>query len=240
MATALIDGVRWFDLRGVNAYLVADDEAVTLVDAGTPFSRRRLALGLDQTGYSPKDVDRVLVTHYDFDHIGGLGRLRGLDATVYAGAPDAPLVAGDRTPGWRIPKGLSQRVTAPLLSSPTGPVRSIGDGDSVGRFTVYHTPGHTPGHVCYVSEELSVAFLGDLVRESNGRLAASPWALSDDTEQVRTSIERLADEIPDVEVAAMGHGVPFRTGGSERLRELADRLEDAENTTDRGEQKSVD
>ena len=224
MVTELTDGVWWFDLRGVNAYLVEDGEAVTLVDAGIPYDHRKLVGGLDQLGYSPRDLDRVLVTHYDFDHVGGLGRLPRFDGTIYAGAPDAPLIAGDRKPEWRTHKGFSQRVTAPLLSAPADPVEPLDDGDTVGSFTVYHTPGHTTGHVCYVSESLSVAFLGDLVRESGGRLEASPWALSEDTDQVRASIRRLADDAPDFEVAAMGHGVPFRENGSRRLRELADRL----------------
>lgn len=224
MATELADGIWWFDLRGVNAYLVEDDGTTTLVDSGTPFARRKLLRELDRAGYSPADIDRVLVTHYDLDHVGGLGRLQWLDATVYAGAPDAPLVAGDRAPDWRNHKGLFQRVTRPLLSSPAGHVDPVDDGDTVGSFTVYHTPGHTPGHVCYVSEDRSVGLLGDLVRESDGRLEASPWVLSYDTEQVRRSIERVAEEAPDFAVAGMGHGVPFRENGRERLRELAERL----------------
>jgi glyoxylase-like metal-dependent hydrolase (beta-lactamase superfamily II) len=239
MATELTDGVWWCDLRSVNVYLVEDDGSVALIDVGTPFSRRRLVRALDEVGYVPGDIDHVLITHYDFDHIGGFGRLT-LDADVYAGAPDAPLVAGDRTPRRLSRKGLFQRATEPLLTAPDGPVHAVEDGDSVGSFIVYHTPGHTPGHVCYVSEKLSVAFLGDLVRESDGRLEPSPWALSDDTDQVRASIQRLAEELPDVDVAAIGHGVPFRKGGSERLHELADRLEDAENTTNRGERKSAE
>jgi len=224
MVTELADDVWWFDLRGVNAYLVEDDGAVTLIDSGIPYDHRKLVGGLDRLGYSPRDLDRVLLTHYDFDHVGGIGRLPRFDGQIYAGAPDAPLVAGDRAPDWRNHKGLVQRLTAPLLSAPADPVEPVEDGDTIGSFTAYHTPGHTSGHVCYVSESLSVGFLGDLVRESDGRLEASPWIMSEDTDQVRASIRRIADDAPDFEVAAMGHGVPFRERGYTRLRELANRL----------------
>lgn len=224
MATELADDVWWYDLRGVNAYLVEDEDTLTLVDSGMPYARRQLILGLDHAGYSPSDIDRVFVTHYDFDHVGGLGRLQRLNATVYVGAPDAPYVSRTESPDWHNHKGLFQRVTRPLLSAPADSVEPVEDGDTVGSFTVYHTPGHTPGHVCYVSEELSVAFLGDLVREDDGKLEASPWIMSYDTDQVRSSIERLAREELTFEVAAMGHGVPFRKRGSERLEELAARL----------------
>jgi len=224
MTSQLADGVWWYDLRVANAYLADDGGTLTLVDAGTPFDRRDIVLGLDEAGYTPTDVDRVLLTHYDFDHVGGLGRLKRLDATIYVGAPDAPYVTGERSPPLSNHKGLFQRLSRPLLSSPEDPVEPVEDGDTVGSFTVYHTPGHTPGHVCFVSESLSAAFLGDLVRESDGRLEASPWALSYDTDQVRESVRRLARAAPDFDVGAMGHGVPFKRHGSDRIRELADRM----------------
>lgn len=224
MVTELADGVWWYDLRGVNAYLVDDDGTLALVDSGTPLARRQIVLGLDDAGFEPRDIDRVLLTHYDVDHVGGLGRLEWLDATVYAGALDRPLVTGQHSPSLRSHKGLTQRMMGPFLSTPDAEVRAVEDGDTVGSFTVYHTPGHTNGHVCYVSESLSVAFLGDLVRESDGRLEPSPWLLSEDREQVVESIRRLAEEAPLFEVAAMGHGVPFVEAGSERLANLADRF----------------
>lgn len=221
MVTALAEDVWWYDLRGVNAYLVEDDDATTLVDTGMPFSRRQLILGLDRVGYGASDIDRVFLTHFDVDHVGALGRLQRLEAPVYVGAPDAPFVTGEQKPTWRNHKGLLQRVFSTVLSPPVDPVEPVEDGDEIGSFTVYHTPGHTPGHVCFISENLSVGFLGDLVREREGQLEASPWHLSYDSHQVETSIERLARDAPDFEVAAMGHGVPFRRRGSERLRELA-------------------
>jgi glyoxylase-like metal-dependent hydrolase (beta-lactamase superfamily II) len=100
----------------------------------------------------------------------------------------------------------------------------VSDGDQIGSFTVHHTPGHTPGHVAYVSEARSAAFVGDLVRESGGELQASPWIMSYDTDGVRESIRALADTDDDFDVVGMGHGVPFRQRGRERLDRLAESL----------------
>lgn len=224
MVTELVDGLWWYDFDGVNAYLVDDGGTITLVDSGMPTDRRQLIIGLDEAGYDPGDVERVLLTHYDFDHVGGVGRLDWLDTTVYAGSLDRPLITGADKPSIRSRKGAVQRLTAPFLSEPSADVEAVEDGDTVGSFTVYHTPGHTRGHVCYVSEALSVGFLGDLVRERDGRLEPSPWVLSEDRTQVEESIRRLAEVAPDFEVAAMGHGVPFVEGGSELLADLAERL----------------
>ena len=224
MPTELREDVWWLDLSGVNAYVVDDGGTVTLVDAGPVWDADAVLDGVVEAGYALADLDRVLVTHYDLDHVGGLSRLGGLDVTVYAGAGDAPLVAGTASPDLSSRKGLLQLLGSPLVGTPPDDVRSLADGDEVGSFTVYETPGHTPGHVAYVSESLGVAFVGDLVREANGELEASPWLLSDDTEAVERSIRTLADRMPDVTVLVPGHGVPFNEGGTDRLDDLATQL----------------
>lgn len=229
VATDADANVWWLDLGGVNAYLADDGGDLVLVDAGTPRSAAAIARGIRESGHEITDVARVLVTHYDLDHVGALSRL-GLDAPVYVGREDAYVLARQRKPDWRNHKGLLQRVTAPFVSTPDLPIRPVEDGDGVGGFTAYHAPGHTPGHTIYVAGDEqgddvpSVAFLGDLVREANGRLEASPWVVSYDTGEVKRSIRMLADRVPDFEMAAMGHGTPLATDGSERLRELARRM----------------
>jgi glyoxylase-like metal-dependent hydrolase (beta-lactamase superfamily II) len=215
MVTQLADDVWWLDLGSVNCYLADDGGDLTLVDAGTPFDSGDIMRGVREAGYSINDVDRVLLTHYDFDHVGSLARLP-FDAPIHVGEADAPLLSGADAPDWHNHKGALQR--------PDEGVRPVEDGDEIGSFTAYATPGHSPGHMAYVSESLDVAFLGDLVRESHGKLEASSWAISYDTEAVHDSILSLVSRMPDFDVAAMGHGVPFLRDGSERLRELADSL----------------
>jgi glyoxylase-like metal-dependent hydrolase (beta-lactamase superfamily II) len=224
MVTQLGDDIWWYDLRGVNAYLVDDGGELMLVDTGNPWDGRNLILGLSDLEYSLQDVERVLLTHYDFDHVGGLARLHGLDATVYVGEADAPLLTGEAKPPLSNHKGALQRALSVFLKDSVLPVEPVSDGDQIGSFTVHHTPGHTPGHVAYVSEARSAAFVGDLVRESGGELQASPWIMSYDTDGVRESIRALADTDDDFDVVGMGHGVPFRQRGRERLDRLAESL----------------
>jgi glyoxylase-like metal-dependent hydrolase (beta-lactamase superfamily II) len=224
MVTRLSDDAWWIDLGGVNAYLVDDDGALTLVDAGTPWRGGDLANAVVEAGFALGDLDRVLVTHYDLDHVGGLPRLDGLDLTIYAGRRDAPLVTGQERPPLSVPKGVFQRLVGPLVTPPDNEVVPLTGGDTVGSFTVYETPGHTPGHVAYVSEDLGFAALGDLVRESGGDLHPTPWFITDDPAAARESVGRLSAEAPAFEVAAVGHGVPFERGGRDRLADLAGRL----------------
>ena len=224
MLTELRAGVWWLDLGGVNVYLVDDGGEVTLVDAGPPWRSGAILDALVEANYALTDLDRVLITHYDADHVAGLAKLGGFDVEVYAGRADAPLVAGHESPPLDSWKGLTQALLSPLVGSTPHEVTPVDDGDRVGTFTVYETPGHTPGHVAYVSESLDAAFLGDLVRESNGRLELAPWVISRDTDELARSVRSLADRVPEFAIGGVGHGVPFQCGGSRRLRDLADRL----------------
>jgi len=220
MATRLAEGIWWFDLESVNAYLVEDD-VLTLVDAGTPFDAEAIEAEIEETGHTIGEIRRVLLTHYDFDHVGSLADLENLDATVCAGVADARMLTGERKPPVDNHKGALQRVAAPLVDIPDLPVGSIEDGDTVGTFTAYHTPGHTPGHIAFVSADRSAGFFGDLVFEDDGVLSASAWAMSYDTDEVETSIRAIADRLPDFDVLGMGHGVPFVRDGDARFRDLA-------------------
>ncbi|MFB6222251.1 MAG: MBL fold metallo-hydrolase [Haloarcula sp.] len=221
MVTALADDIWWYDLRGVNAVLADDGGALTLVDAGLPWHGNALIAGLSDVGYELRDLDRILLTHFDFDHVGGLAAFDGLDVTIYVGERDAPLVTGEQAPPLGNHKGALQRLLSPFLDEPDNAVMTLADGDTVGSFTAYHTPGHTPGHVCYVSEELSLGLVGDLVREDSGRFEPSPWLLSYDTSAVTQSTTAFAERAPTFEIAVPGHGVPFKHGGSDHLDRLA-------------------
>lgn len=230
MAERLAPGVWWLKLGWIpllkgNSYLVDDDGTLTLVDAGLPWDAGRLRGGLAEAGYAVADIDRVLVTHYDLDHVGGLFRLPDLDAPVYVGEADARLALGEDDPSWLHHKGAFHRIARRFRSLPASlPVRRVGEGDRIGGFVAYHTPGHNPGHMVYVHEDRGVALLGDLVWEEDGALTPPIWLDSYDVATIHESIRALAARVAPFEVACMGHGHPLRTGGSLALTHLAHSL----------------
>lgn len=224
MPTSLSATVQWIDLPGVNAYIVDDEGTRTLVDAGMPWHRRRLGHEIAAALGSVGDVDRILITHFDPDHVGALGRIDHLDAPIHVGEIDAPYLTGDRRPSWTDRKGALQRALEFWRRRPENPIEAVADGDTIGSFTAYHTPGHTSGHTVFVSEGLGVAVLGDLVYEIAGELRPPRAALSEDPGTARRSVIDLAERVPDFEVAAVGHGTPFKRDGSKRLGAAADRL----------------
>lgn len=224
MATRLREGVYWIDATGVNAYLLEKGDTVTLIDTGTPFDTGRIRMTIEKAGYSLADLDRILITHYDIDHVGSAGAL-STDVPIYIGRDDAGYLSGDQRPAWGSIKGLTQRFAAPFVPDLVADrIVPLEDGETVGGFKAYHTPGHTPGHTTYLHEELGVAFLGDLVIERNGSLRSTPWFLCEDPAQLRASIRELDDRVPGFEAAAMGHGIPFSSDGGKLLSELATKV----------------
>lgn len=206
---------------GVNAYLL-DAEELLLVDAGTPIDAGTIREGVADAGHTLADVDRVLITHFDLDHVGALWRLDDeLDAPVHMAEPDRGYFTREASPPLR-PKGLLQHVFRLFARPPALDVRPVEGGDTVGGLTAYHTPGHTPGHTVYAND--SVGFLGDLVVEDDGALAVTPWFLNYETAEVEGGIRVVAEKAPEFTVGAMGHGDPLTSGGAEALRTLADRL----------------
>jgi len=198
--------VERIDLRGTNAYLV-DGEVPTLVDAGWLWSAPSVRASVEDAGWALGDIGRVLVTHYDADHVGGLSRLAdaGLDATVYAAEPDASFLIGDAKPPLWNTKGSFQRAVCVTVRPPELPVERVEEGDAAGGFEVVETPGHTPGHVSYVGE--GAALVGDAARENGGALEPMPSYMSYDGEEGRGSFRRLLDRLGDT-TAYVGHGEP--------------------------------
>jgi glyoxylase-like metal-dependent hydrolase (beta-lactamase superfamily II) len=227
MARQLVDGVWLLELGlaapfASNAYLV-DDGTVSLVDAGLFVNRPSVRSELAAAGYAVGDVERVLLTHYDIDHVGGLRGLDGFRGPVYLGADDLALARGAVWPELATHKGVFHRLVRPIWDLDGYDVIAVHDGDDIGGFRASHTPGHNPGHVVYVHEDLSVAFLGDLVWESAGRLTTPEWFDSYDMAQLRESVRQLVGTAPGFEVAAMGHGNPIVGCGSQALADLAGR-----------------
>lgn len=218
MAQKLAEEVWWLDLGHVNAYLV-DDDVVTLVDAGMPWHADDIRQGIADAGFAVEDVERVMITHYDLDHVGALGSLDSPSA-IFVGGRDADLVAKRQSPPLLNHKGALQRVSDLLRRKPSVPITPVADGDEIGSFTAIHTPGHTDGHMAYVSADLNVAFVGDLVISDGAGLSPSPWYLSRRPDAVAASIATLAEEMAAVDIVAPGHGGPLVGGGYGAIAEL--------------------
>ena len=210
--------VSWPEPFGSNVYLVDDGVDLTLVDTGMPLPRRSIAAEMGAVGYDIGALDRVLLTHYDVDHVGGLARL-DVDVPVHLGAADADLVDGSWSPPLSHHKGAFHRLARRVYSLSGVDLRPVEDGDRIGGFRSLHTPGHNPGHTVYLHDDVGAALLGDLVWEEAGAFTTPVWLDSYDVDRIGDSVRRVADESFDH--GCVAHGDPLTPDGDDALRALA-------------------
>ena len=223
----------------VNSYLVEDAGRVTIVDAGLPGYWRDLLDELAVMGRTIDDVEAVVLTHGDTDHIGFAERIRrerGVPVFVHElDADRARGEVGKPASGWG-PIKLRPLLGFLVYTARKGGLRippvtelvTFKGGETLdvpGRPRVIPLPGHTPGSTALHVPAVDAVFMGDamttrsvLTGETGPRLA--PFTL--DRPQAAASLAAL-DGL-DATWVLPGHGDPWSGGVGEALREIRSRL----------------
>ncbi|MER5914924.1 MBL fold metallo-hydrolase [Streptomyces sp. NPDC001982] len=216
------------------AYLWADGDELTLVDAGPIGAGRTIADALTGLGRAPADVRRIVLTHFHEDHVGGAGELAALTgAEVFAHRLDAPVVRGE-LPGpppvfedWELPiHAEAAKQLPPGDPVPPERVTDLSDGDVLGfggGARVVHAPGHTHGSIALHIPAHGVLFTGDAVAAAPVTGSVMLGVFNLDRARAIASFHRLAGL--DADVACFGHGDPVTGQASAVLRKAADTYE---------------
>ncbi|MFJ8716020.1 MBL fold metallo-hydrolase [Streptomyces violaceus] len=212
------------------AYLWRDGDELTLVDAGPAGYGAPIAEAVSALGRDPRDVRRIVLTHFHEDHVGGAGEFAALSgAEVLVHRLDAPVVRGE-VPGpapvfedWERPLYEQAAKLLPKggFVRPSG-VTELSDGEVLdvgGGAHVVHVPGHTHGSIALHLPEHGVLFTGDTVAASPVDGTVMPGVLNLDRPAVLAACRRLAEL--DAEVACFGHGDPVTRRAAEALRAMA-------------------
>ncbi|WP_436348335.1 MBL fold metallo-hydrolase [Natronorubrum sp. FCH18a] len=179
------------------AFLV-DDDVPTLIDTGLPDTTETLFEAIDEIGLEP---ERVIITHGDGDHVGGLEAVRE--------RYDVRTFVPEETD---VDDGLVDDRYA--------------DGDEIGSFTAVHVPGHTPDHHALIDEADDYAILGDAVFGSDARgLPEGHFVLptaffSEDLAAADENLERLLEY--EFEAGLVFHGSSVRSDARDKLKAFVD------------------
>jgi glyoxylase-like metal-dependent hydrolase (beta-lactamase superfamily II) len=140
----------------VNAYLVEEDDGLTLVDTTLPRSATAILAAAGRLG---RPIVRIVLTHAHGDHVGSLDALAAElpGAEVLISARDARLLAKDRT----LDPGEPGKLRGSYPGARTRPGRTIAAGDRIGSLEVLASPGHTPGHVSLLDVRDRTLLTGD-------------------------------------------------------------------------------
>jgi glyoxylase-like metal-dependent hydrolase (beta-lactamase superfamily II) len=141
----------------VNAYLVAEDDGLTLVDTMLPRSQKQILAAAERLG---APIRRIALTHAHGDHIGSLDALAAAlpEAEVLISSRDARLLAKDMTLD---PGEPHDKLRGDYRGARTRPTRTLAPGDRVGSLEVVAAPGHTPGQVAFLDTRDRTLYCAD-------------------------------------------------------------------------------
>jgi len=147
-------------LRAINAFLVGEEDGLTLVDTLIGGSAKAI-LGQAQALGAP--IRRIVLTHAHGDHIGSLDKLvaeLGAEVEVLISARDAKWLAKDTSPEPGEPAD-ARVLPGAAPGAKTRPTRTIAPADRIGSLEVVASPGHTPGHVALLDTRDRTLIAGD-------------------------------------------------------------------------------
>lgn len=221
----------------IHPTLVWDEQDAILIDTGMPGQLEAVREACRGAGVPLERLTRILLTHQDIDHIGGLPELLravGHDVEVLAHPLDRPYIEGEKTPIKMNPERMAERikdlpadrraqVEAVMANPPHAHVdRTVEDGEVLpycGGITVIHTPGHTPGHISLYLQRSRTLVAGDAVVSERGRLEGPRAGATPDMDTAIRSLAKLAPL--DIASAITYHGGVVTRGAAQRLAELA-------------------
>ncbi len=181
---------------------------VVLFDTG--LNGAAITEALASAGYTPDQIDIVVLTHMHGDHIGGMmtdGAPTFANARYVTGRAEFDHWAAAGNEGF----DASVRPMAEMMTF-------IGDGgDVVSGITGMAAPGHTPGHMVYRldSNGSGLVIFVDLANHPVWSLARPDWEVRFDADKAQAAASRrnvlgmiAADRIP-----AIGYHMPFPAVG---------------------------
>lgn len=212
--------LKRFELPYAPVVINTGNELV-LIDAGNGSTRKpesgHLLDGLAVAGYTPEQVDVVVLTHLHPDHIGGLMEPGGAvfpNARYVCGASEydfwSPKSLLDGDPGIARRARSVQDNVVPLAEKMT----FVSDGgDVVSGIRAIAAPGHTPGHLAYhvESEGQRLLVWGDAIVHFVISFQRPDWPLAADMDKTVAGETRqaLLGMAAADKVLVTGYHLPF-------------------------------
>jgi len=213
----------------IHPTLLWDEENVVLIDTGMPGQFAALREAVEKEGVVFDRLNRIILTHQDIDHIGGLTAiLRASDhkIDVLAHKDDQPYIEGKKPLIKMTPERMAQLLQAVPESDRkmTHKVdQTLVDGDVLpfaGGIMVIATPGHTPGHISLYHQPSKTLIAGDAMIVADGQLSGPNPAVTPDMDTALASLRKLAAY--DIETVVCYHGGIYRGDVNARIQALAE------------------
>ena len=200
----------------VNCYLVETSTGYILIDTGSSSACADLEKALESAGCQPGDLDLIVITHGDFDHIGNAAYLRNeFGAKIVMHAADSGMAERGDMFSNRKKANFLTGVMAPVISFLFGFGRSkrfkpdlyIDEGVALSEYgldaRVLSIPGHSQGSIGILIAGGDL-ICGDLLENTEKPALGS---LADNPAAAHKSVEKLKSL--EIRTVYPGHGQPF-------------------------------
>ncbi|MBG9796129.1 hydrolase [Paenibacillus dendritiformis] len=217
-----------------------DEDDLVLVDTAYPGQLPLLTSEVSRAGLSFDRLSKVIITHQDLDHIGGLPAIEERFAArveVMASPLEKPFIEGEQQLLKLTPAAIAEAVSSlpanvpeqwrlgfkhTLENPPRAAVHSILTDKQrlpiCGGMIVIGTPGHTPGHISLYHEPSRTLIAGDALIAEEGQLYGPDPQYCIDYELAQQSLAILLDY--DIQQVICFHGGRFEGDGRHRIAEL--------------------
>jgi glyoxylase-like metal-dependent hydrolase (beta-lactamase superfamily II) len=204
------------NIATVNCYLVQTGAGFVLIDTGSPDRHGVLERKLENAHCLPGDLNLIVITHGDFDHIGNAAYIRDrFGARIGMHRDDVGMAQQGNMFSNRTRTNIITRALAPLIPFLFGYGRSkrftpdvlLEDGSDLSDFgldaRVLSIPGHSKGSLAILTSGGDL-FCGDLFENTSGPALNS---IMDDLVAAEQSLESLKGL--HIRTVYPGHGQPF-------------------------------
>jgi len=239
----IADGIEMLELpmnmmgmeRTIYPTLMWDEDAVVIVDAGIPNSLNEIKKAMNKAGVPFERLNKIIVTHQDVDHIGGIKAILDElpDVKVLAHKEDKPYIQGEKKL-IRLNSNFMERINAlpeeerikvlDMFENAHVKVNiTLTDNEELaycGGIIVIHTPGHTPGHVCLYHIKSKTLIVGDAMNVIEGQLIGPNKEImnEEDARIAKNSLKKFMEY--DIENVITYHGGLFNNNPNQRIKEL--------------------
>ena len=211
-------------LTSVNAYLLNTGSKLILIDAGGGVTMGPkfgdLTKNLGAAGYSPDQIDFVLLTHMHRDHIGGLLDAAGkpvfsnavimvseAESQYWLSAAEAEKASADRQKSFKLASDVAAAYSA------QGKWKTFHSGELFPGIKASVMPGHTPGHSVFEISSNGQTFLvlGDTVHFMAVQFAKPDVFVDFDNDSAKAVATRrsLFKRLSESKEMAAGMHLPF-------------------------------
>lgn len=219
--------------------LIWDNREAVLIDAGIPFRLPVFKEAIAQAGIPSDKLKKIILTHHDLDHTGGLTELLNAfphKIDVLATEEEKPYIQGELphlkiTPAFldRFRAGLpaelpSERRDAILRVLEYPPAAKVDHivtgGDELplfGGIKVIPTPGHSPGHISLYLKQHKLLLAGDAMMSVNGRFVEPDNCV--DAGLAKASLKKFLPY--DIQTVICYHGGLCEDNVNHRIEQLA-------------------